>query len=242
MKRRGRISPEQWTRLTNPPSNPSHTQHRYRHRAVMWLGIAGFAAISMYLVRHWTLLTDLLSELSHLDGPLRALSLAGLAVLLAIQVLIPPLPGAALVAAAAAAFGLWAAWLFASLGIVVGSLLAYLIGRSIGWNIVGRFLTPEQYRTFSGLEQRWGTLVLVAVFLLPYLADDAICYLAGALRFSFRRFAFSVLVGRLPVVLGWAATGTLLPRLPLPVAVGVVALLLGLSFVVGRHLGEPRAS
>lgn len=76
-------------------------------------------------------------------------------------------------------FSPWENAILTSIGVILGSLAAFGIGKLFGrkaveW-VVGEENTRKLLETFEGKEK----LVLVLILLLPLLPDDIICFIAG---------------------------------------------------------------
>ncbi|MCK9536497.1 MAG: VTT domain-containing protein, partial [Bacilli bacterium] len=95
----------------------------------------------------------------------------------------------------------WENALLTSIGVVLGSLVGFGIGKLFGrkavdW-VVGEENTKKLLKTFEGKEK----VVLVLILLLPFFPDDIICFIAGITLISWRFFALSVLVLRpVPII------------------------------------------
>ncbi|MCC7163463.1 MAG: TVP38/TMEM64 family protein [Anaerolineae bacterium] len=111
------------------------------------------------------------------------------------QIVIAPLPGAALAYTAGYLFGPIAA-LYSMIGIITGAALGFVLARRLGWPLIEK-LTPqswiERWRNLSAVNSSFTWFLLM---LAP--TADIFYFIAGLTTLSFRRFMFIVLVGRLP--------------------------------------------
>lgn len=118
--------------------------------------------------------------------------------LYAAQIVIAPIPGAALAYAAGFVFGPIAA-LYSITGILIGSAFGFLLARRFGMPLI------EKLAPASWLE-RWRNLAAVNssfTWFLLMLAPtaDIFYFIAGLTTLTFRRFMLIVLLGRLPGIL-----------------------------------------
>lgn len=203
-----------------------------------WAGVAFLIVAGAVLVLNWAPVMEYMTSLDFLTRESRQRALLIMTMLLALQVVIPPLPGAPLVAGAAAVFGFWPVWLYGFTGIFIGSVIAYGIGLLVGRPALERFASDDFLAKMEGLKSRYGDFVVVGVFLVPFTADDAMCILAGMWRFPFWRFILAVLIGRLPSVLLWAKGGTMLKELSWAAIAGLVALVGAIAYVIHRRFAE----
>jgi uncharacterized membrane protein YdjX (TVP38/TMEM64 family) len=119
----------------------------------------------------------------------------------AAQVILAPIPGNVTALAGGALFGWGMGFLLSSLGLVIGSMIAFWLGRFFGKPLVVRMVGPRTYERYEGVVVRKGIWVLFLIFLIPFFPDDALCLLAGMTAISFPLFTLLVVVGRLPGML-----------------------------------------
>lgn len=117
----------------------------------------------------------------------------------AAQIVIAPLPGAALAYTAGYLFGPVAAALYSMAGILIGSALAFVLARRLGWPLIEKF-TPrswiERWRSLSAVNSSFTWFLLM---LAP--TADVFYFIAGLTTLSFPRFMLLVLLGRTPGIL-----------------------------------------
>ena len=117
--------------------------------------------------------------------------------LIALAVIMSPIPGAPLTVAAGAIWGTFWAGVYSVIGGFLGGLLAYFIGRSLGRSVVylltGKVIYFEKRRG----ELYLGWLIFVTR-LLPVLSFDLISYGAGVSGLSLPIYATATLLGMIP--------------------------------------------
>ncbi len=119
--------------------------------------------------------------------------------LYAAQIVIAPLPGAALAYTAGYLFGSLPAAVYSMTGILIGSALGFVLARRLGYPLI------EKLAPASWLE-RWRNLAAVNssfTWFLLMLAPtaDIFYFIAGLTTLSFRRFMLLVLLGRAPGII-----------------------------------------
>ena len=114
-----------------------------------------------------------------------------------IQVTFIPLPGAITIIAGCYLFGAWLSFLYSYIGMFLGALFAFFLGRKIGrpfvvW-VVGEKETVDYYlNKLKGKE----TIILFFMFLLPMFPDDILCCIAGMLPISYTLFILMQIITR----------------------------------------------
>jgi len=128
-------------------------------------------------------------------GPYAPLPYMGLQVL---QVLIAPIPGEFTGFIGGYLFGVGAGFIFSTIGLTVGSWLAFLISRRFGMPFVRRFAGNETMDKFDYLMEHQGAFFSFIFFLIPGLPKDYFCYLLGLSPMHILTFLVISTVGRIP--------------------------------------------
>lgn len=130
-----------------------------------------------------------------------------------LQVVILPLPAAVCYIPGSLIWDAWTATLLASLGVLIGSVIAYGIGKVFGKKVVtwiaGREAT-EKYSDYLGSK---GKVVFVLMQILPFFPDDILCMVAGLTSMSFL-FFFVTMVAVRPLIIAaycFLGSGTVIP-------------------------------
>ncbi len=132
-------------------------------------------------------------------------------VFLVIAIVIGPIPSTPVTIAAGAVWGPVTAGIFGVVGIYLGSLTAYFIGRTLGRSVVRALLGKTIYFSSHRGEVYLGWLVFVT-HSMPFLPYDLVSYGAGISGMSFLIYAFACLMGVIPCIffltcMGAAMTG-----------------------------------
>ncbi len=120
-----------------------------------------------------------------------------------LQVTFIPIPGSVTIIAGSYLFGFFQSFIYSYIGMLIGSILAFYLGRIIGrpfvnW-VVGDSLTVDKYlNRFKGKE----TILLFFMFLFPFFPDDLLCSLAGITPLSWGRFIIMQIITRATSILG----------------------------------------
>ena len=114
----------------------------------------------------------------------------------ALQVFLLPLPGVLTVGAGVLMFGEWQGCIYSYIGILAGSIVAFGIGRVVGYRaaawLVGKESLDKWLEKIKGQDRR----LLTAMFLLPIFPDDVLCFVAGLSTMTWRYFIIMQVISR----------------------------------------------
>jgi uncharacterized membrane protein YdjX (TVP38/TMEM64 family) len=146
--------------------------------------------------------------------------------IIALTVVVSPIPGAPLTMAAGAVWGAIPAALYSVIGGFVGGLIAYFIGRSLGRSAVKALTGKAIYFSKERGECLLGGIIFVTR-LLPVLSFDLISYGAGLTNLSLPIYVTSTLFGMIPSTLLLTYMGqSFTVGLPLGIALSVIFVIL----------------
>ncbi len=128
-----------------------------------------------------------------------------------LQVVILPIPSTVTVVAGAALFNPLRGSIFSLIGIMLGSLCAFLIGRyagarAVAW-LVGKDTLEKWMKKIEGKDK----LLLTAMFVLPVFPDDVLCFVAGLSSMSVWYFLTVIFISRVLAVFITSYSITLIP-------------------------------
>ena len=147
-----------------------------------------------------------------------------------IQVVVFWIPGAPFEIAGGMVFGVWRATLLSTLGLTLGNLAAFGLARRAGKARVDRWLAGHRNPALEAVvHHRRLEVVLLGIFLVPYVPKDIFCNLAGLSNLKTWKFALATTVARIPSLL----LSTWVGALAVQGASGVLAGVLGFSTVLG---------
>jgi uncharacterized membrane protein YdjX (TVP38/TMEM64 family) len=136
-----------------------------------------------------------LSALVASFGAFAPLAFIGLQIL---QVLFAPIPGELTGFVGGYLFGATLGFLYSTIGLSIGSLLAFLISRRLGLPFVRRFIGEELMGKFDYLMEHQGAFFSFLFFLIPGLPKDYFCYLLGLSPMHVLTFFIVSSIGRIP--------------------------------------------
>lgn len=113
-----------------------------------------------------------------------------------LQVVILPIPGSVSVAAGVALFGPLFSAIYSFIGILLGSIVAFLIGRVIGYKAVCWIVGKEDLEKWLKKIKGKDYLILSIMFLLPLFPDDILCFVAGLSSMTWLYFIIMIIVTR----------------------------------------------
>jgi uncharacterized membrane protein YdjX (TVP38/TMEM64 family) len=127
----------------------------------------------------------------------------------ALQVILFMLPGEIVQVAGGYAFGLWLGSLLSLVGITLGSLVNFGVGRVLGRPFVESVFGAEKVGRLERIAASGkGEAGFFIFFLVPGIPKDALCYVAGMARLSLPAFLAVSMAGRLPGILGSSYMGS----------------------------------
>ncbi|HIJ78486.1 MAG: TVP38/TMEM64 family protein [Desulfobulbaceae bacterium] len=129
------------------------------------------------------------------QGMLAPFLLIGLQVL---QVIIAPIPGEASGALGGYLFGAWPSFFYSTIGLTIGSWLAFAIGRLLSDLVRSRLEKSKIYLKFNHLVEKGDFIIPFILFLLPGFPKDSLSYMLGMSHMPLPVFLFVAAVGRMP--------------------------------------------
>ncbi len=161
-------------------------------------------------------LLDVFSSVQKLKELILSTGSAGILVFIAIQiaqVIVSPIPGAATILVGAQIYGSLWGFIYSSIGILIGSIIAFFIGRLFGKSLAVWLVGEENTKKWRKTLEKRGKFLLPIIFLLPFFPDDIICIIAGMTTMSFSYFLIVSLITRPIGILVWSyfTGGKLIP-------------------------------
>lgn len=119
-------------------------------------------------------------------------------VIQASQVVVAPIPGEFTGAIGGFIFGAFPNIVYSSVGLMLGSMIAFLAARVLGLPLVKLVVSKKLLNTFQFVTERRGMLVALALFALPGFPKDILSYILGLSPMGFMTFLLVCGFGRLP--------------------------------------------
>ncbi len=127
--------------------------------------------------------------------------------LLALAVVISPIPSGPVAMAAGAIYGPLLGGALTACGAVMGAMIAFGLSRGLGHRpLCGSNLTFAEWITRPRTQFRLAVAVLISR-LIPFISFDAVSYAAGLTAIRMRNFAIATTIGVLPASFAFAALG-----------------------------------
>ncbi|HAQ7569834.1 TPA: TVP38/TMEM64 family protein [Enterococcus faecium] len=115
-----------------------------------------------------------------------------------LQVVIPIIPGGISTAAGVLIFGPYAGFIYNYIGICIGSIIIFLLGRRYGKPFILSMISDKTYNKYIGWldnQNRFEKLFALAIF-LPVAPGDALCLMAGLTNMSVKRYTLIILIAK----------------------------------------------
>nr|OTP53175.1 hypothetical protein A5881_000072 [Enterococcus termitis] len=115
-----------------------------------------------------------------------------------VQVVIPIIPGGISCAAGVLIFGPLAGFIYNYVGIAIGSVIIFMLGRQYGKPFILSLVSDKTYNKYIGWldnEKRFERLFALAIF-LPIAPDDALCLMAGLTKMSLKKFTLIIILAK----------------------------------------------
>ena len=128
-------------------------------------------------------------------GPFAPLVFMGIQFL---QVLFAPIPGELTGFIGGYLFGTGLGFIYSTIGLTLGSWVAFLIARRFGFSFVRRFVGKEIMEKFDYLMEHQGAFFSFLFFIIPGLPKDYFCYLLGLSPMHVLTFLVVSTIGRIP--------------------------------------------
>jgi len=119
-------------------------------------------------------------------------------VIQALQVIISPIPGEVTGPVGGALFGTWPAVVYSTIGLTLGTLVCFAVGRKWGEPLVRPWLSEHHWNRLNFIIEAEGAIICFLLYLVPGFPKDIISYLFGISPMPFWLFAIVSTLGRLP--------------------------------------------
>jgi uncharacterized membrane protein YdjX (TVP38/TMEM64 family) len=123
------------------------------------------------------------------------------------QVIAAPVPGEATGFIGGYLFGALPGFIYSSIGLGIGSILNFGIGRFLGKRFVRRFIPEEKFKRIDRMVNRQGIIGLFLMFIIPGFPKDYLSLALGLTTLPLKMFAVVSFVGRMPGTLVLSLNG-----------------------------------
>lgn len=162
-------------------------------------------------------------------------------VLVAVAVVVSPIPSVPLGLAAGAAFGIWWGTVYSLIGSQLGAMIAFGLAKRLGRPFVERYVPRESLEQVDRFAQQRGAWAVFIMRLLPAFNFDWVSYAAGLTTLRWGTFSLATLAGMtLPIFALVAAGDALLTDIRrAAVLVGGLLVLAGVPILFWLFRGRP---
>ncbi|MBO0461318.1 MULTISPECIES: TVP38/TMEM64 family protein [Enterococcus] len=160
------------------------------------IGIGFSVAITIYFIN-----LGVFKDINALKGLVGDSIILGPIIFILIQILqvvIPIIPGGISTAAGVLIFGPYAGFIYNYVGICIGSIIIFLLGRKYGKPFILSMISDKTYDKYIGWldnQSRFEKLFALAIF-LPVAPDDALCLMAGLTNISVKKYTLIILIAK----------------------------------------------
>jgi uncharacterized membrane protein YdjX (TVP38/TMEM64 family) len=112
------------------------------------------------------------------------------------QVLFAPIPGEVTGFLGGFIYGNFFGLLYSTIGLGIGSWLAFIFARWVGRPLVERIINPKTMERYDYLMAHQGTWIAFLLFLIPGFPKDYLCYLLGLGHMDLKTFLIISTAGR----------------------------------------------
>ncbi len=155
------------------------------------------------------------------------------------QVLFAPIPGEVTGFLGGFIYGNFFGLLYSTIGLGIGSWLAFIFARWVGRPLVERIIKPKTMERYDYLMAHKGTWIAFLLFLIPGFPKDYLCYLLGLGHMDLKTFLIISTAGRFLGTAFLSFQGHLAREknyLALGIMIGISLLLLGGAFFLRPRL------
>ena len=130
-----------------------------------------------------------------------------------LQVVLLPIPGFIAVGTGILLFGPLKTSIYSLIGIILGSLVAFFIGRVLGYKVVKWIIGGEALDKWLNSVKNKDKIILSFMFLFPFFPDDILCFVAGLSTMSVPFYVIMIFVCRTisVVVSAFSLNGNIIP-------------------------------
>jgi uncharacterized membrane protein YdjX (TVP38/TMEM64 family) len=116
----------------------------------------------------------------------------------ALQVIISPFPGEITGPVGGALFGTTWGLIYSSIGLTIGTLVCFVLGRKWGEPLVRPWLSERNWNRLRFIVEAEGAIICFILYVIPGFPKDIVSYLFGISPIPFWLFAVVSTAGRLP--------------------------------------------
>ena len=150
-----------------------------------------------------------------------------------LQVSFIPVPSPITIVIGSYLFGGWLAFIYSYIGILLGSLFAFYLGRKFGRKFVS-WLIGDELKLDKYIQKLKGkeNITIFFMFLFPFFPDDLLCSIAGLISIKWKTFIIMQVISRITTIGGniLVLSGEIIPfsgwGIPVLVLLGVLSIII----------------
>lgn len=167
------------------------------------------------------------------------------------QVVLLPIPSAVTILIGVAIYGPLVAFILSTIGTIIGSLIAFSLGKVFGKKLVTWMVGEEKTEKYADIVGNKGRFLFIMMLLFPGFPDDMLCLVAGITSMSYKYFLIVVCITR-PIMIAFTSffgSGEIIPfrgwGIPIWIAIFCAAIVLFLlmnrlkNHLMAKRAGEP---
>ena len=116
----------------------------------------------------------------------------------ALQVIVSPIPGEITGPVGGALFGTWLGLFYSTIGLTLGTLFCFWVGRKWGEPLVRPWLSEHHWNRMNFILEAEGAIICFILYLMPGFPKDIVSYLFGISPMPLWLFAVVSTVARIP--------------------------------------------
>lgn len=164
------------------------------------LAVAIATAVFMFVFRET--LAKLISNPEYIKSYIENKGVYGMLIFIAFQIMqivVAFIPGEPIQLAGGYIYGTFYGFLLSTIGIMIGSVIAFLISRKFGFPVVSLLVKKGKLLEYKEkIESKKGMAIVFFLCLIPGVPKDVLVYAAGLTPFKFKIFFLIYFVVRIP--------------------------------------------
>lgn len=158
-----------------------------------------------------------------------------------LQIVVAPIPGEVVQVAGGYIYGTAIGSLYTTVGLILGSAIAFYFTRFIGRAYISRLLEKKNNKWMSFIhDEKKFSAFLFIFFVIPGLPKDMLVFVAALTSIRSFRFFTILIVGRLPWIIASAAVGSTIHMQQYTIAI-IISVIAVIGFVIGYMYREKLA-
>ena len=186
------------------------------YKALLFAIIASAVVLTTYITLDLTGVLDKITSFEVLKQLILDTKQWGIIVFLLItvfQVVVLPIPSMVTVLIGVAIYGPLFSFILSTIGTLVGSFIAFLLGKIFGKKLVAWMVGKEKTEKYAEVLNEKGRFAFILMLIFPCFPDDMLCMVAGISSMSYRYFITVICLTRpiMIAVYSFFGSGTIIP-------------------------------